>query len=105
TNKNMDGRLRHIEVKVSGGSYQLFYRRGYYATNETFVQSAQSKPTGDPLRPLMDHGTPDSTAVVYTMRVMPASPQPAAGAQRAGGHEKMKGAATGYRGGFHGAAG
>jgi VWFA-related protein len=96
TNKNMDGRLRHIEVKVSGGSYQLSYRRGYYATNETFVQSAQSKPTGDPLRPLMDHGTPDSTSIVYTMRVLAASPQPAAGAQRAGDNENMKGSATRY---------
>jgi VWFA-related protein len=104
TNKNMDGRLRHIEVKVSGGSYQLSYRRGYYATNETFVQSAQSKPTGDPLRPLMDHGTPDSTAVVYTMRVMPASPQPAAGAQRAGDNENMKGPATRYSVSFNVAA-
>jgi VWFA-related protein len=104
TNKNMDGRLRHIEVKVSGGSYQLSYRRGYYATNETFVQSAQSKPTGDPLRPLMDHGTPDSTSIVYTMRVLPASPQPAAGAQRAGDNENMKGPATRYSVSFNVAA-
>jgi VWFA-related protein len=104
TNKNMDGRLRHIEVKVSGGSYQLSYRRGYYATNETFVQSAQSKPTGDPLRPLMDHGTPDSTSIVYTMRVLAASPQPAAGVQRAGDNENMKGPATRYSVSFNVAA-
>jgi VWFA-related protein len=96
TNKNMDGRLRHIEVKVSGGTYQLSYRRGYYAKDEAFVQAAQSKPTGDPLRPLMDHGTPDSTAIVYTMRVLPANPQPAPGAARAGDNENLKGQVMRY---------
>ncbi len=104
TNKNMDGRLRHIEAKVAGGSYHLSYRRGYYATNDTFMPPAQSKPTGDPLRPLMDHGTPDSTGVVYTMRVLPASLQPAAGAQRAGDNENMKGPATRYGVSFNVAA-
>ena len=96
TNKDMDGRLRHIEVKVAGGSYQLSYRRGYYATEETFVQSALPKPTGDPLRPLMDHGTPDSTAILYTMRVLPANPQPALGGQRAGDNDSLRGPVTRY---------
>ncbi len=96
TNKNMDGRLRHIEAKVAGGNYHLSYRRSYYATNDRFMPPAQSKLTGDPLRPLMDHGTPDSTAIVYSMRVLPASPQPAPGAQRAGDNENMKGPATRY---------
>lgn len=95
-NRNMDGRLRHIEVKVTGGSYNLAYRRGYYAKDEAFVQATQLKPTGDPLRPLMDHGTPDSTAIVYTMRVLPVSPQPAPGAQRAGDNENLKGPVTRY---------
>lgn len=95
-NKNMDGRLRHIEVKVTGGSYNLAYRRGYYAKDEAFMQATQLKPTGDPLRPLMDHGTPDSTAIVYTMRVLPANPQPAPGAQRAGDNENLKGPVTRY---------
>jgi VWFA-related protein len=104
TNKNMDGRLRHIEAKVVGGNYHLSYRRGYYATNDTFMPLAQPKATGDPLRPLMDHGTPDSTAVVYTMRVLPASPQPAAGAQRAGDNENMKGPVMRYSVSFNVAA-
>jgi VWFA-related protein len=95
-NKNMDGRLRHIEVKVSGGTYHLAYRRGYYAKDEAFMQATQSKPTGDPLRPLMDHGTPDSTAIVYTMQVLPTNPQPAPGAQRAGDNENLKGHVTRY---------
>lgn len=95
-NKNMDGRLRHIEVKVSGRDYHLAYRRGYYAKDDAFVQATKSKPVGDPLRPLMDHGTPDSTAIVYTMRVLPASPQPDPSAKRAGDNENLKGPATRY---------
>jgi VWFA-related protein len=95
-NNNMDGRLRHIEVKVSGGSYHLAYRRGYYAKDEAFIQATQVKPTGDPLRPLMDHGTPDSTAIVYTIRVLPANPQPAPGVQRAGDNENLKRPVTRY---------
>jgi VWFA-related protein len=95
-NKNMDGRLRHIEVKVSGGTYHLAYRRGYYAKDEAFMQAAKLKSTGDPLRPLMDHGTPDSTAIVYTMRVLPASPQPDSSAKRAGDNENLKWPLTRY---------
>jgi VWFA-related protein len=96
TDKKMDGRLRHIEVKVSQGDYRLAYRRGYYATNEGFVQAAQANRAGDPLRPLMDHGTPDSTAIVYEMRVLPSNPQPAPGAERAGDNENLKGPVTRY---------
>ena len=104
TNKNMDGRLRHIEAKVAGGNYHLSYRRGYYATNDTFMPPAQPKATGDPLRPLMDHGTPDSTSILYTMRVLPSNPQPAPGAQRAGDNENMKGPVTRYSVSFNVAA-
>ena len=96
TNKKMDGRLRHIEVKVSGATYHLSYRRGYYAKDQMFTQSASATPTGDPLRPLMDHGTPDSTAILYTIRVLPANPQPAPGTQRAGDNDSLKGAVTRY---------
>ncbi len=95
-NRKMDDRLRHIEVKVSGGSYTLSYRRGYYANDAALAQSAPAKPTGDPLRPLMDHGTPDSTAIVYIMRVLPANAQPAPGSARAGSNENLKGPVTRY---------
>jgi VWFA-related protein len=96
TNKSIDGSLRRIEVKVSGGSYHLAYRRGYYAKDEASAQAAKSNPTGDPLRPLMDHGTPDSTAILYTMRVLPANPQPAPGAAMAGSNQNLKGLVTRY---------
>jgi VWFA-related protein len=100
SNRTMDGRLRHIEVKVAGGTYRLSYRRGYYATND-FLNSAE-RPTmpGDPLRPLMDHGTPDATEILYTMHVSPAAQPPAAGASRAGDNPDLKGPVTRYETNF-----
>ena len=96
TNKNMDGRERRIEVKLSRGSYHLAYRRGYYATDAQMKRSSQAKAVGDPLRPLMDHGTPDSTEILYAMHVAQSKQQPAPGAIRAGDNENLKGAATRY---------
>ena len=95
TNHNMDGTLRRIEVKVDG-NYHLSYRRGYYATDVTLAHGAKSNPAGDPLRPLMDHGTPDATAIAYTMRVIPAARQPAPGTAWAGDNEDLKGPVTRY---------
>jgi hypothetical protein len=95
-NKKMDARERRIEVKVTGGSYRLAYRRGYYATDVIPARAAQEKPSGDRLRPLMDHGTPDSTEILYTIRVLPSNPRPALGASRAGDKENLKGPVTRY---------
>jgi VWFA-related protein len=96
TNRTMDGRLRHIEVKVSGGNYRLAYRRGYYATNAFLDPGARPKAAGDPLRPLMDHGTPDATEILYTMHVAPQATQPAADKPRAGDNRDLKGPGTRY---------
>jgi len=74
TNRNMNGEFRKIEVKVGGAKYHLAYRRGYYATNE-FLTSVKNKPKGDPLRPLMEHGTPDSTEILYITRIAAATTQ------------------------------
>jgi len=95
-NKNMDGSLRRIAVKVSGGSYHLAYRRGYYATEALLASAVRSTSVGDPLRPLMDHGTPDATEILYTMRVSPSNPQPAPGAAHAGDNADLKGPVTRY---------
>lgn len=100
SNRTMDGRLRHIEVKVAGGTYRLSYRRGYYATN-AFLSSGE-RPTmpGDPLRPLMDHGTPDATEILYTMHVATSPEQPSGGASRAGDNPDLKGPVTRYQANF-----
>jgi hypothetical protein len=38
----------------------------------------------------MDHGTPDSTEIIYTMGVLPANPQPSPYGARAGDNENLK---------------
>ena len=100
TNRYMNGAFRKIEVKVGGGKYRLAYRRGYYATDE-FLTSVKKKPTGDPLRPLMEHGTPDSTEILYTMRMTAATTQPedlkaGQSAHRAGDKQDLKEPVTRY---------
>jgi VWFA-related protein len=100
-NTNMDGQLRHIEVKVSGSGYHLAYRRGYYATEALLSPAARPTSTGDPLRPLMDHGIPDSTEILYSMHVEPSSAQsstvqPATDSERAGDNADLKGPVTRY---------
>ena len=101
SNQNMDGRLRHIQIKLVDGKYQLAYRRGYYATNDFMAPVLEPAATGDPLKPLMEHGTPDSTEILYTMKVVPAATQPGnlepgPGSKRAGGNDQLKGAVTRY---------
>jgi VWFA-related protein len=96
TNKKMDGRLRHIEIKLTEGTYRLAYRRGYYADATATSEASPPKPTGDPLRPLMDHGTPDSTEILYQMRVVPSTLQPGPSSERAGDNANLKGPVTRY---------
>lgn len=102
-NITMDGQLRHLEVKVSGGSYHLAYRRGYYATQALLASSPRLASNGDPLRPLMDHGTPDSTEILYSMHVVASNTQPAA-SDRAGDNPDLKGPVTRYTVSFNVAA-
>ncbi len=99
TNRNMDGKSRKIEVKVGGGGYHLSYRRGYYATESFLMAASKPKPSGDPLRPLMDHGTPNSTEILYALRVTPEaseSKDPGREAQYAGDNHNLKGPVTRY---------
>ena len=102
SNRTMDGQFRGIEVKLSGSKYHLAYRRGYYATDAETRPAAQPKAAGDPLRPLMDHGTPDSTEILYAMGVVPSAVQPSSiqpvgHSQLAGDNQNLKGAVTRYR--------
>ena len=87
----LDGRFHHIEVKLTAGKARLAYRRGYYA------DSPDTKPAGDPLPPLLANGLPAATQILYQARVLPASPQPAADAPRAGGNAKLAGQCTRYK--------
>ena len=83
SNQKMDDTVRHIEVKVAGGKYDLAYRRSYYASDAGLPGAVQSSPgpdaatamTSDPLRPFMDFGMPQTDQILYKALVkrIPAS--------------------------------
>jgi VWFA-related protein len=95
SNRKMDGSYRHIEVKVSGEKHKLAYRRGYYAANAN-SKAPKDQVVTDPLLPLMTRGLPNLAQIIYKIRVVPTSPQPAANAPRAGNNTEMKGPFTRY---------
>jgi VWFA-related protein len=65
TNRIYDGKLRNIHITVSGNSYQLSYRRFYYATDTPNTDVAMAPPAGSPI------------AAPHAVPVRVRSPQPA----------------------------
>jgi VWFA-related protein len=95
TNKEMNGKYRHIHVKLTNSHYKLAYRLGYNAEDERTAGAVAQKPaTGDPLLPLMAWGLPDFAQILYRMSVKPSTPQPELTAPRAGDNLKVQGAFT-----------
>jgi VWFA-related protein len=93
-NANMDGKYRHIQVKLVNRKETLAYRRGYYA-EDTQADSGQKKNL-DPLMQLMGRNLPDYTQILYKLLVKPTNPQPAPGVPRAGSNTDLKGPITRY---------
>jgi VWFA-related protein len=100
TDKEMDGKYRRIEVKLHGAKYKLSYRRGYYAdaaardsasSRSSNLDSSDDATTADPLRHLLARGMPSSTQLLYGVRVLPATSQPASTAPHAGGNTSLTG--------------
>jgi VWFA-related protein len=112
TDKKMNGKYRAIQVKLVHGEYKLAYRRGYYSERDRTepADGPKADPKSDsrvnlkserqkadnPLLALMRFGLPDSTQVVYKVRVLPTDPQPAANAAHAGANTEIKGPVTRY---------
>lgn len=94
TNTNMDGKYRHIQIKLVSRKETLAYRRGYYA-EDTQTDSAAKK-NGDPLMQWMGRNLPDYTQILYKVLVKPTNPQPRAGASRAGSNAQLNGPITRY---------
>jgi len=95
-NANMDGKYRHIQVKLLNGKDSLAYRRGYYADDLDTALTAGQKPDADPLMQLMGRNLPNYSQILYKILVKPSSPQPAADAPRAGSNPDLKGPVTRY---------
>lgn len=90
TNQKMDGGERKMEVKISGGKYNLSYRRSYFAVDQDLPGSAQemrnqavrnlaAKNPGsvDPLLPFMDLGMPPTQQILYKVLIQPIPATPA----------------------------
>jgi len=95
TNKDMDGRYRRIQVKLTDRHYKPVYRRGYNADDERTTRAVAARlATADPLQPLMAPGLPNFAQILYLMSVKPSTPQPELTAQHAGDNSKLEGAFT-----------
>jgi VWFA-related protein len=90
---HMDGKFRHIHVKLRDAKYKLAYRRGYFA-DPTLLRS--QKADNDPLMPFMARNFPDVSQIIYKISVTPAKTQPAPDAPRAGANQDLKGPVTRY---------
>jgi VWFA-related protein len=96
SNANMDGKYRHIQVKLASSKDSLAYRRGYYADDLSTALSSGQKQNADPLLQFMGRNMPDYTQILYKVLVQPSNPQPPADAPRAGSNSEMKGPVTRY---------
>ncbi len=96
TNAAMDGKYRHILIKLASGKESLSYRRGYFADDLHAVLASGQKPNSDPLLPLIGRNLPDYSQIVYKILVQPTTPQPAADAPHIGSNPDLKGPFTRY---------
>jgi VWFA-related protein len=93
-NKNMDGSFRRIQVRLKEGSFDLAYRRGYYADDHAVPEP---KTDSNPLHPLLKRGAPASSQIVFSARLLAAAQQTAPGDKPAGGNTILTGPLTRYR--------
>lgn len=61
TNRNFEGRLRHIKVKLKEGDYHLAYRRAYYGVK---AQGANHE-ADNAISAVMEHGAPEDHQLVF----------------------------------------
>jgi hypothetical protein len=94
--KSTNGKYHTIHVKLLHGDYKLAYRRGYYADEAKPQSSPDHATPADPLLALMAFGLPESTQIVYKVRVQPSDPQPPANAPHAGANLDLKDPVTRY---------
>ncbi len=66
TERQMNGKYRHISIKLASAKGKLSYRRGYFALRE---EDAAKTRESDPLLLLMAFGMPDMSQVVYKARL------------------------------------
>jgi VWFA-related protein len=95
-NSAMDGKYRHVQVKLLKSKDTLAYRRGYFAYDLETALAAGQKPDTDPLLMLMGRNLPDYTQILYKIKVLKSDPQPPPEAPRIGSNTDLKGPLTRY---------
>lgn len=61
SNKNFDGHLRHILVRLKEGNYHLAYRRAYYGAQEQGANGTAD----DAIEAVMEHGAPEDRQLIF----------------------------------------
>lgn len=72
-----DGKFHQIRIQVSEGSFQLEYRRGYFADGDKDLKKHSGKDAADPamagIQAAMAPGAPPATQIVFHARVLPST--------------------------------
>ena len=97
TNMNPQPTFRQIDIKLARGKYKLAYRHGYdageFSGNST---SPGTKPSVDPLTPLLQFGLPPATGILYGVRAERSNAQPTSAEPFDGQNPNLKGPLTRY---------
>lgn len=98
TDKRMQGRYRHIEVRLKkrrqANTLKVAYRRGYYEESEKMAKAVTTDLSADLLKPLMERGLPNATELIYDLRVLRSGTQPTTGAPPLGDNNELHGPVT-----------
>jgi VWFA-related protein len=91
--KTMEGRYRHITVKIRKHHCTLAYRRGYFEEDSRHGQSA-APIASNHLQQAMVRGMPESTEITYKIRVLASNVQSSPGAPLAGDNKAFSAPVT-----------
>jgi hypothetical protein len=83
--KDFNGQYRKIQVRLNSGSYELSYRRGYYA-DPPDKPSTNLPAAASPMAVATLHGAPPSTQILFQAQVLPATDPLFQGIKLAEGH-------------------
>jgi VWFA-related protein len=70
SNKQFNGHLRRIEVRLKEGKYRLSYRRAYYGVS----RPSSDEPANNPLSASMKYGAPEDHRLIFGVHLALASP-------------------------------
>jgi VWFA-related protein len=84
TNKNFDGTFRKIKVQVAQKGYSLHYRQGYYA-DDPRSSARETELARRASIVAMQHGTPLSHQILFSVRVSPVGSKTKTDAAKIGG--------------------